>query len=349
MRVGLKVIAQKAGVSVSTVSLAMRGIPKVDPGTRERVLLIAKQVGYVRDPQLANALASVRRRDKPIYRETLGFFIDAPAEHLNQDPTMSWLRDIHTGASQRAHQLGYGLELLRYPTTPKAQSVQVRQLHARGVRGLVCTPVLNMQPFTLAYDWTRFAGVEIGQTLEDSLLPRIVRDHIGDYLGMLQDLRVRGYRRIGLGITDWEEARHQWSILAAYLAFHDRHPDQTALGVLPSFGKDAFLAWIKRTRPDVVVVNGAAVGAWLRGEGIAVPESIGICRIDSRGEAESGLRPDYAGIGSAAVGLLAANLERGEMGISAGASIHCIPNSWHEGRSLRPRVPGAASYDPRGR
>lgn len=347
MRASLRTIAKESGVSVATVSFALRGLPKVDPATRERVLSVAKRMGYVRDPQLANALAFARRRNKPIYRETLAFLIDAPAARLKQDEEMTWLRDIHAGASQCAQRLGYGVELISYAATPKAQRTQARQLQARGIRGLVCTPGLVRQPFALEYDWTRFAAVEIGQTLENSLLPRIVRDHVGDYLAMLQDLRGRGYRRIGLGITDWEEARHQWSILAAYLAFHDRHPDQTTLPVLPSYGREAFLAWVKKSRPDVVVVNGAAFEGWLRAEGFLVPEKIGVCRIDSRGGSDSGLRPDYTGIGHAAIGLLAANLERGEMGASAGAAILCIPNGWHEGDSLRPRPTGSASFNPR--
>ena len=38
---GIKAVAARAGVSTATVSRAMRGLPNVTPGTRERVLRAA--------------------------------------------------------------------------------------------------------------------------------------------------------------------------------------------------------------------------------------------------------------------------------------------------------------------
>lgn len=50
MPVSIEEVAEKAGVSPSTVSLALRNFPRVAPETRERVLRTVKELGYERNP-----------------------------------------------------------------------------------------------------------------------------------------------------------------------------------------------------------------------------------------------------------------------------------------------------------
>ena len=52
-----KHIAQKTGLTVNTVSLALRNSPLVAPATRERVRKAARDIGYVHDA-LAGSLRS---------------------------------------------------------------------------------------------------------------------------------------------------------------------------------------------------------------------------------------------------------------------------------------------------
>lgn len=52
-------VALKAGVSVATVSRALRGLPNVAPATRDRVMAVARELHYVADPAAAR-LASGR-------------------------------------------------------------------------------------------------------------------------------------------------------------------------------------------------------------------------------------------------------------------------------------------------
>lgn len=54
-------VAARAGVSVATVSRALRGLPNVAPSTRERVLAAAAELRYVADPH-ASRLAAGRTR-----------------------------------------------------------------------------------------------------------------------------------------------------------------------------------------------------------------------------------------------------------------------------------------------
>lgn len=51
---GIKDVARELGVSTATVSRALRGLPRVSPDTRERVLEAATRMGYVASPHAAS-------------------------------------------------------------------------------------------------------------------------------------------------------------------------------------------------------------------------------------------------------------------------------------------------------
>lgn len=60
-RVTIEKVAERAGVSVATVSRALRGLPNVSPKTRERVVSVAAMLNYRPDPNAAR-LAAGRTR-----------------------------------------------------------------------------------------------------------------------------------------------------------------------------------------------------------------------------------------------------------------------------------------------
>lgn len=59
--VGIDDVAAAAGVSTATVSRAIRGLPRVSPATREKILATAKELGYV-PSSAASRLASGKTR-----------------------------------------------------------------------------------------------------------------------------------------------------------------------------------------------------------------------------------------------------------------------------------------------
>ncbi|MBP2412953.1 DNA-binding LacI/PurR family transcriptional regulator [Arthrobacter stackebrandtii] len=61
MGAGIDDVALRAGVSTATVSRALRGLPRVSPETRARVLAAARDLGYVASPS-ASGLATGRTR-----------------------------------------------------------------------------------------------------------------------------------------------------------------------------------------------------------------------------------------------------------------------------------------------
>ncbi len=336
MRVSLRQLAEAAGVSVATASRALRDLNGVEPETREQVQAAARRLGYVRDPMLAAALSFARKAQKPVFRETLGFLAAVPEQQARH---FAWLSGIHRGVRDRASALGYGLEWVEIPRQARQQKALSRQLHARGVRGLAITPVVDHVLLKIDLEWSKFCAIEIGHAIWESPLPRVQRDSYEDYFAIFSRIRERGYRRIGLAMSSADEQRRRWAILAPYLLFQRQHPDLPALRPLEeeeAYDEDTLMRWMRRERPDAIVVNGSEPLDWLKARGWRVPEDVAVCRIDCiDGRPESGLRANYEQMGQSAVSLLASSLERGELGIPALSPILSVPNTWHEGETLR--------------
>lgn len=67
--VNMRLVAQKAGVSVTTVSLALRNDSSISQETKERIYAIQRELGYRVKPRLRNsASASAPKLEKIIYR-----------------------------------------------------------------------------------------------------------------------------------------------------------------------------------------------------------------------------------------------------------------------------------------
>lgn len=337
MRVSLRQIAREAGVSVATASFALRDLAKIKPETRKHVKEVADRLGYVRDPKLSRALSYARHADKPIYRETIALLVDYGASEI---ANKKWIREIHESILLRAKEAGYGVELVQYPSSSRMQKALFRQLDARGIRGMLLTPRMGVSSFDFGIDIDHFTAVEIGQVMEPSILPRVVRDFPDDYAKLLESLQKRGYSRIGLAITEFEEKRHKWAFLSAYLTYHHIHQDDkriVRLPTLPIYDKENLLKWVKDVKPDAIVANGSLIGVWLKEANYRFPGDMGLCRVDGNMEdTESGLCPDYRNLALNAVNWLITRLEHKKSGCTADQPpLLCIPSRWNEGQTLK--------------
>lgn len=335
MRPSLRKIAEISGFGLSTVSRALRGLARVDAQTREKILETARQLGYVRDPALSSAMSFARRLEKPVFREVLGFLSQSsPPNFDNAD----WLKRLYRGVEERASHLGYGVQCLTIPPASKQRAMQ-RQLLARGIRGILLTPVIDWMLVNLDFDWNLFSAMELGHVLKDAILPCVERDCIEDYHMMFERLYARGYRRIGLAVSYEDDQRRKGRIIAPYLLFQSQHPDIPALKPLEHMSSctpEGLSHWMKKVRPDVIITNGAGPLSWVRKQGFRVPEDVGVCRIDCmKNSEEAGLCARYEEMGLTAVNLLAGKLERDEIGLLNSPLVISIPNDWKEGGTLK--------------
>ncbi len=140
-RAKIEDVAAAAGVSVATVSRAVRGLPNVAASTRERVTDIAEQLGYRPDP-VASRLAAGRARTVIVLVPHLSSWyfsnVVAGAEAVCAEAGYDFLI-LGVGSLDECHRLlneGHHLErradgIILVNLSPTA--AQVRSLRARGV------------------------------------------------------------------------------------------------------------------------------------------------------------------------------------------------------------------------
>jgi len=123
--VRLKDIARQAGVSVMTVSKALRDEPDVSAATKARLKALAHQLGYVPD----SSAQGLRTKTTKIF----GLVIPSIT-----DPVFA---RIVFAIEERAHELGYDILLAHTLNQSEREEHCIRRLLSRRVDGLFISPV----------------------------------------------------------------------------------------------------------------------------------------------------------------------------------------------------------------
>lgn len=127
--VRLKDIAQLAGVSVMTVSKALRDEPDVSSATKTRIKQLAQQTGYVPD----SSAQGLRTKTTKLF----GLVIPAPTNPV-------YARIIFA-IEERAQELGYDLLIAHTLNKPDREDLALRRFLSRRVDGLFITPVYRFE------------------------------------------------------------------------------------------------------------------------------------------------------------------------------------------------------------
>jgi len=133
--VRLKDIAERAGVSIMTVSKALRGERDVSEATRSRIKALAQQMGYVPD----SAAQGLRSRTS----KTLGVVISSITNPI--------FARVVRAIEERAHEAGYDLFIAQTFNNTEREETCIRRLVARRVDGLLISPVYRIEAEAKVY------------------------------------------------------------------------------------------------------------------------------------------------------------------------------------------------------
>ena len=162
-------LAKVAGVSVMTVSRALRGEPRVAPETRRRLLALAEEMGYTPDPDLARLMHRVRSRKKVKFRAVIAVIREWVPEDNLLGPSYQYVSLEAIRDRARGH--GYEVEefwLGRNGLTPrKLESI----LQARGIEAVIVSPQSN-RLLCAEVDYTPFASVAFGYAMREPAVHR---------------------------------------------------------------------------------------------------------------------------------------------------------------------------------
>lgn len=335
-------IAAAAGVSVMTVSLALRNRPEVASATAARVRELAARLGYRPDPALS-ALVHHRRSGSKRITAAIALLTSWPTRD-------AWIRTpvgrlAWEGARQRAQDYGYRLDHLWLGARgAQARRVSDILLH-RGIRGVVLAPIFGTLA-DMAFPWDRFATITLERYPDFPPLAHVSPNHYADLTLAWTRLRALGYRRIGLAAPAMlmERGQHRWEAAQLiqqqlHAARRDRIPTLLAESTEPAPIAETD-RWLRRYRPDVVVSPSPEFRQALIAGGWRIPQDVAYASLQIQLEDGNvaGINQHRDQMGAACIDALHARLMRSEIGIPVLLTGTTVDGEWVEGPTAPSRL-----------
>ncbi|HEY9250976.1 MAG TPA: LacI family DNA-binding transcriptional regulator [Rariglobus sp.] len=336
----LRDVAKAAGVSIMTVSLALRNHPKLPVGTRNRIQGIAAKLGYRPDPNIGRLMERVRSGKASAAGTVLAYLTTCEAHFdWRNKPTQ---RDYHDGAAQRARELGYQLEefWLRAPRMTEQRLVNI--LRNRGIDGVIVAPLPSPDYLFRNFSWEYFSAVELGYSQLGIVLHRCCNQQVASMTLLLRRLHAAGYRRIGLAVGPGEDERVNNHWRAAYLSnqsiFGDLRETPIYFGDKTDWSRAGLQRWLRRVGPDAVVTVGVDVQRWLAELGLDTPGDIALANVDLNETMPdiTGINQNALQVGAAAVDLLLSQMRTNERGVPAVPRTLMVDGHFVQGATSRP-------------
>lgn len=325
--VTLSQVAKAANVAISTVSYALRHDPKIPAATIAEIEEIASRLGYRPNPRIAALMAHIRRGRPAAMGERLAFvWLNPPPE--DHHPTSRWL----TGARRRAEQLGYLLEEFLLEVDGMTAPRLARILRARGITGVVFSPLIDRVNYKIDWDWSQFSAAIIGNAVSIPELHHAGHHHFAAMRTTMLQLREHGHRRIA-AIVDAdinERARRAWS--AAFLEHHPTPGSARRWLAVPEPAEVASAGRrLLRQKPEVIITTFPMLER-LQGAGIRPPRSMKIAVLDWHPNADGycGIDQCEEIIAASAIDLVVGQLHRNERGAPEHVQMLLSPGIWRE-------------------
>ncbi len=334
-------VAQVAGVSVSTVSLALRHSPLVAEATRARIRAQADKLGYKIHPFVAAHMRSRRRPHAGLRAPVLALVnTQRRCDGWRNNPA-TLVRQMLTGAQAQAALRGYETRQFWLHEPGMSHARFSTMLRARGIHGLLLGPSSDLRlELDLTWDW--FSVVRLGSGRVSPLLHRFVSDHFQSAALAANQLAQLGFRRpllvVREPLSECHDRRWEAGLQTACAHLPSMRP---APALLPPSEPEAplILRWLKRHRPDVIIDSSERnVMNQLQAAGLRVPDDIGVMTLSApvAGGPLSGCVQGGLAMGAAAIDLLITLIERNETGVPPAPVTLSTAATWNPGETLRP-------------
>jgi len=326
-------IAERVGVSVMTVSRALRGIQLRQPGLAEEIRRVAEELGYRPDPLVQNLMERRRRRTRGETGVVVAWLGRGGAKWMEAsgaDTRHPFVR-YYAGAKAALERRGYRLEDFGPILPPQRRQIE-RILQARGVPGILLGPAMEEAPVPIERTES-LAMVQVGRSRHHPLIDRVANDPFHAMATCMEKLAEAGYRRIGY-FDGWEHnlrSERRWE--AAYLLSRHRTQriDPLFLEKNRDFTPGRLVEYAKENDLDAIVSARAIVWEWiqenqkLQGLGFACPNREG------QNSRMPGVEVAFEQIGAAAAEFLVNNIHSQRRGLVNPAHTLSIRGTWHGG------------------
>lgn len=282
-RVTIKDIAEKAGVSKTSVSFAFNDPGRLPEATVQRILEVAEELGYIPDP-VARSMTSGRTC-------TLGVLVPQPIPEIIRNPFLS---EFLEGVGEVCTKAGFSLMLV-----PPLEGSMERAIINAAVDGFL---TLGLEPFKAAMVVLQKRGVPYVMVDSDPIegVPAVIVDDETGSRDAMRHVLEAGHKNIAiLAIRSGKEGRYQeytgtlrrrmtgyLSALEEFdLKLDNRHIRLLECASTASGGRAGFQAlWKGKMRPTALVAMSdiIAIGAKeaAREVGVRIPEDLTVIGFD---------------------------------------------------------------------
>lgn len=332
-RVTLTDIAQAMGLTKMSISRALSGERGVSEATRAAVIAKAEAMGYVPDPAISTAMARMRGR-RASEQDVIAWLSSHGKVGGWRDNFM--ISEMYRGAAEKAERLGYHLEefCLNEPGMTAKRLGGI--LHSRAIQGVVLAPLREIGAIE-ELPWQHFAAVSCGHSLVAPRLHRVLADQFQVVQVAWRALIDRGYRRIGLFVSESDNTRVNNLWLGSLLACQRADPEEEAVPpmVTDDWNAATFMRWFEAHRPDAVL-SYPEIHDWMRAGGVKVPAECGFARLNyNQRDGMAGVDHRFDKLGAAAVSLAASEIHANQFGVPEvrkSVSMECV---WRDGTTTR--------------
>lgn len=306
-------IANAAGVTQATVSLALGGKPGVGEAMRRRIQEISERLGYVPDPAFAR-IAEYRHGDGHRARAQTIAFLSGWNER-NPDQSETHYPPKLDAARIRAKALGWKIEHHFLSADIAQQKRLSRILRARGIRGLIIAGT-RQTPRPPQLDWAHFCTVVLGHANAPEGLHSCGVDYFQGVSLAIRHLKAAGAKRIGLAIgrasAEWAKYDPVGGFVQVLLAEHEEVSEPL---IVEKPSKDVVIRWVRRHQIDTVLAGTGTDAVLIKELLSSHPVRIAALNV---GTAQcAGVREPSDEIGATGVDLLHIALARDERGFPA--------------------------------
>ena len=319
-----------------TVSRVLRNLPGIKSSTKERVLAVVQELNYVPNPLVSALMTQLKTRNRVDQGDTLALVHCLPDGYVLTENMHSFLLAV----KERAAALGYGLIEFYLRDYNMTVNRLMGILETRGIRGVIFEHFFT-HGHRFDYDFSRFACVAIGPSIESPEFHRIASDQFREMQMALQEVELRRYIRIGYATLKEVEILLNYQRMAALtLAQSFMNPEHVVprleTATLDGLRGD-LIAWYQKYRPDVILTQHPVVYQYLEDAGIRIPEDVGFLHLgyNTRFSHLAGVDPNWQQRGISAVERVVNQLNRNEFGVPANPMVTYVKGRWAEGPSLR--------------
>ncbi len=332
-------IAEKAGVSVSAVSLALRNQPRVSEAERRRIQDLAQRLGYRRDPEIARLMEHLRTNRSKRTESKLAVIV--PELDRQALATYFPITEMVKGIEAQAGEAGFETAMF-FLTDQGMTPARLRGiLVARGVKGIILAPYASGVG-TLDMDMTGFCAATCGYSIVRPGLHRACPNYLQMMDELIDHLQRLHFHRIGFVMTYHRGGIGHKLLTSSYLYYQSLLLEKERIPILPleNVNPRDIAAWWRRHKPEVVI-SSSRVFNLLQGMGLAIPGDLYFANLDlsEPPRQAAGMDHRYQLVGTEAVNLVLTQFTLNLTGVPVTPKVVLVDSHRRDGFTLPTVLP----------